>query len=315
VKILITGASGFVGQSLLRHLHKNGHQCIGASREKTLVTPEIHTHAVGDIRGAVDWSPLLDGVECVVHLAARAHLLRDDASNPQGAFDEVNLDATMSLVRQAQEAGVKRFVYVSSIGVHGAATENFAITESSSLAPHSPYARSKLKAEDAIREYLADKAMGWVIVRPPLIYAAGAPGNFGLLLKLVDKGYPLPFYRVHNARSLLSLDNFVDFLGLCASDVRAAGEIFVVSDGVDFSIGEIIKLLAEGMSKTIRLFPVPDVLVRFGAGLLRRENTYVQLYGSLQVDSSKARRVLDWQPVVNGREGLINAGRYFKLRR
>ncbi|WP_191833463.1 NAD-dependent epimerase/dehydratase family protein [Pseudomonas fluorescens] len=311
MKTLLTGATGFVGRSLLLHLHDAGHDCIAVSREVTVMESGVVTLPVGDMNNATDWNSLLDGVECVIHLAARAHLLRDRAADPQQAFDEVNFHATMNLVRQAEAAGVKRFVYVSSIGVHGAFTTGHSFTESSTLDPHSPYAKSKLKAEEGIRRYLEGRSMEWVIVRPPLIYAANAPGNFQLLLRLVETGLPLPFAGVHNARTMVALENIVDFLVQCAVHPRAARQVFVISDNADCSIGKIVETLAQGMGKRVKLFRIPPRVVRWGATLIGRQSTYVQLYESLRVDSTKARSLLDWQPVINTHDALLNAGRLF----
>lgn len=313
MKIMLTGATGFVGRALIVLLHKLGHECIGVARKELEIVPGINVQSVGDISGDIDWADLLSGVDCVVHLAARAHLLRDDASDPQLEFDRVNYHATMSLVKQAADAGVKRFVYVSSIGVHGATSENTPFTENSALIPHSFYAISKLKAEKGIQEILRSSTMEWVIVRPPLIYAADAPGNFQLLLKLVSKGFPLPFANVRNSRSMVSLTNLIDFLSCCVTHPRAAGEVFVISDGADLSIGDIVKLLAQGMGKRASLFGFPKFLIKVCATLVGRKNIYVQLFESLQVDSSKAQRLLGWRPLLSARDGLLDTGRASKL--
>ncbi|WP_442114273.1 NAD-dependent epimerase/dehydratase family protein [Pseudomonas sp. NUPR-001] len=309
---MLTGATGFVGRALITHLHRLGHECVGVSRAKVEIVSGVVTQAVGDISDDTDWRDLLASVECVIHLAARAHLLNDRVINPQLEFDRVNYHSTMNLVRQAAEAGVKRFVYISSIGVHGASSGDVPFTEVSALAPHSFYAKSKLKAEEGIIRYLKDKPMEWVVVRPPLIYAADAPGNFQLLLKLVRKGLPLPFGNVCNARSMVARENVVDFLTCCASHPRAAREVFVVADGQDSSIGEIVELIGRGMGVRTRLFSAPVSFIKFCARLIGRQNMYVQLFESLQVDAAKAAELLEWRPVVRSDEALIDSGRLFQ---
>ena len=309
MKIMLTGATGFVGRALIVHLHRLGHECVGVARKELEVVPGINIQSVGDISGDIDWAKLLCGVDCVVHLAARAHLLSDDASDPQLEFDRINFHATMRLVKQAADAGVQRFVYVSSIGVHGATSGDTPFTETSALVPHSFYAISKLKAEKAIQDILRGSTMEWVIVRPPLVYAADAPGNFQLLLNVVGKGFPLPFANVRNSRSMVSLTNLVDFLSCCVSHTRAAGEVFVISDGTDLSIGDIVKLLTQGMGRRTSLFGFPRVLIKTCATLVGRKNIYVQLFESLQVDSSKAQSLLGWRPVISAHDALIDTGR------
>jgi len=310
LKILVTGANGFVGSELFLHLLSLGHDCVGVARVAKKLTDDVSTVAIGDIAAPVNWGEKLSGVDCVIHLAGRAHQLTDKAENPELEYERINHDATMALVRQAVAAGVKRFVYVSSIGVHGQESGVGAFTEQSPFSPNTHYAKSKLKAEMDIQQYLENQKMEWVIVRPPLVYSGRAPGNFRLLLKLVSKRLPLPFAGVDNQRSMVALENLIDFLKFCAEHPDAAGQAFVISDGDDFTIGEIVSLLAVGMGTKSVLFPVPSSILRIGATLIGRKNTYTQLYDSLKVDSSKARS-LGWHPVIGGRSALIKAGHDF----
>lgn len=311
---MLTGAAGFVGRSLMLSLHHLGHECVGTARTTLEIAPGVTTQLVGDMASGLRWQGLLEGVDCVIHLAARAHLLNDRSADPQSEFDRVNYHATMELVQQAAEVGVKRFIYVSSIGVHGAASGSTPFKESSALMPHSHYALSKLKAEEGIKEYLSGKGMEWVIVRPPLIYAADAPGNFNLLLDFVKKEFPLPFASISNLRSMIALDNVVSFLECCARHPNAAGEVFLISDGDDFSISDIVRLLAEGMGVGCRLFKFPSQIIKYGANVVGRGNMYTQLFESLQVDSSKARNVLGWRPPVSAHIAMVDTGRTYHSR-
>lgn len=310
LKILVTGANGFVGSELFLHLLSLGHDCIGVSRESKTIGCGVTTLGVGDISSPIDWLGKLKDVDCVVHLAGRAHQLSDRAQNPAQEFDRINYEATMALVRQAARAGVKRFIYVSSIGVHGQKSGERAFCEQSPLAPITDYAKSKLRAEREIQAFLETQEMEWVIVRPPLVYSGRAPGNFKLLLKLVSRRLPLPFARVHNQRSMIALDNLVDFLAFCLDHPCAARQVFVISDGEDFTIGEIASLLAVGMGTKTVQFSLPASVMRIGTTLIGRRNIYTQLFESLKVDSSKARS-LGWRPMIEARAALIKAGHDF----
>ncbi len=309
-KIMITGASGFVGSALCRELVRAGHGVVAVVRRIEERLPEV-TYIETDLSDPTAFVDGFPAVECIIHLAGRAHMLDDTAADPLTAFREVNRDATIRLACRALDAGVKRFVFVSSIGVNGNSTSQQAFIEDSPARPHAPYAVSKYEAEQELMALLEGKGMELVIVRPPLIYADNAPGNFGRLLKLVASGLPLPLSTVNNARSLISRRNIVDFLVLCAEHPRAAGELFLVADGEDVSTAQMIMALREGMGKRPLLFAFPVGLLRLALLMLGKAAMYEQLCGSLQVDASKAYRLLGWQSSENTLEGLRKAGREY----
>lgn len=312
--VMVTGASGFVGAALCQELVRQRFDVVGVVRRTNERVPTV-TYLETDLSDPSAFSDDFPTVDCLIHLAGRAHVLNDDSSDPLSAFREVNRDATVRLARRALEAGVKRFVFVSSIGVNGNFTDQSAFTEQSPVKPHAAYAISKYEAEVQLTDLLRDTEMELVIVRPPLIYAENAPGNFGRLLRLVFSGMPLPLRSVENSRSLISRRNFVDFLILCITKPQAAGELFLVADGVDVTTREMIEAISKGMNKRSRLFVFPVVMLKRLLVLVGKKNIYEQLCGSLQVDASKARQLLGWDPIESPVLGLFEAGKGYKERR
>lgn len=308
-RCLVTGAGGFIGSALLPHLRIHGWTVRGSSRLPLESVAELV--AVGELNSGTDWRKALDGCDVVVHAAARAHQLRDNAAEPLTEFRRVNVDATMALAAQAIEAGVRRFVFISSIGVNGNINTAGPFTEDQVPAPSADYAVSKLEAEQGLLHLLSDSDTELVILRPTLVYAAHAPGNFARLLRIVAAGFPLPLGGVRNRRSLLALENLLDFIGLCCERPEAAGQLFVVADGEDLSTPELIRCLAGGMHRPARLWPCPDAVLRLGAQVLGRQSMYQQLCGDLQVDIGKACRVLGWSPPLPARSALHAAGRHY----
>lgn len=306
-KILVSGANGFVGRALCSQLIRNGHDVVGAVRGRAA----SGQHSVGDLSDSTDWRNALAGVEVVVHLAARVHMLRDNAVDPLAQFRAVNRDATLNLARQAAAAGVRRFIFISSIGVNGAETISAPFDESTVPRPHSPYAVSKWEAECELNELCADGAMELVILRPPLVYGSNAPGNFATLLKLVRRALPMPLGAVENRRSMISLDNLVEVIIGCATSPAAANQLFLVSDGDDVSTPALLTALAEGMGRPARLWWMPIAVLRLGARLAGRSAMYQQLCGSLCIDSSKMRSALQWRPALSTAEALQRIGREF----
>ncbi|WP_243055517.1 SDR family oxidoreductase [Pseudomonas sp. BP01] len=314
MKVLVTGAGGFVGQALCTRLESaDDIEVVGAVRAlPAQAEGSSSLVAVGDIGGHTDWSQALSGVNVVVHLAARAHVLNEQSKDPREAFRRVNVEGALALFQQSIDAGLKRFVFISSIGVVGGSTEGKPFTESMPSAPHADYAHSKYEAEEALKALSQSSGVELVIIRPPLVYAAHAPGNFARLLKLVALGVPLPFGSVINQRSMVALENLVDFIALCIRHPAAAGETFHVSDDDDVSLPQMLKLLGRGMGRNVILLPVPTGLMALGAQLLGKKNLYTQLCGSLQVDATKSRSLLGWQPPVSAELALMQAGKNFR---
>lgn len=310
MNILLTGSTGFIGSALLsRLLAEPGIEVFEAGRQPS---SRKHYACVGKLHTDTDWSQALKGIQVVVHLAGRAHGLDSADSDTPAAFQAANVDGTLNLARQAAAAGVQRFIFISSIGVNGAQTHGQPFSETSVPQPHAAYALSKYAAEQGLLELTWHTSMQLVIIRPPLVYAAHAPGNFRRLLRLVASGVPLPFAAVDNQRSLLALENLMDFIYRCIDHPAAAGELFLLADGVDLSTAQMVRYLREGMGQPVRLFALPMALQRGCATLLGKRALLDQLCGSLCVDASKGRQLLGWQPPVTPDQALRQAGRQFK---
>lgn len=272
----------------------------GASRkpgrnDMNLVSPELS--------GNADWSGLLYGIDVVVHTAARSHVLNELSRNPLDSFRKVNVEGTLSLARQAARSGVARFLYISSIGVNGANSRS-AFSEKDTPEPWGDYAQSKLEAEVGLLELAKELELEVVIIRPPLVYGPNAPGNFGLLTKVVAKGMPLPLAKISNRRSFISVWNLVDLIAVCLDHPKATGEVFVVCDGNDVSTSELLQKIGTASGHSVRLFWVPSALLKAGVMLLRKREIHDRLFGSLQVDDSHVRKTLGWKPPLSLEEGL-----------
>jgi len=298
-KLLVTGASGFVGGAVVRVVseHSGQHVTAGVRQVSEALPQHIPQVLVGDLLADTDYSSALKGMDIVVHASARVHTMQDNAIDPLAEFRKVNVEGTLNLARQAVRAGVYRFIFLSSIGVNGASTCK-PFTEEDEPHPHDTYSIAKYEAECVLLELGKETGLEVVIIRPPLVYARHAPGNFKRLIKWVDKGIPLPLGAVYNQRSLVALDNLVDFIVLCTIHPNAAGEVFLISDGEDISTTELLKKVSSALGKRPCLVPVPVSLMRLVAGLLGGNDIANRLFGSLQVDNSKACKLLGWKPVV-----------------
>lgn len=311
MRILVTGATGFIGRTLIDHLLKRDeYTVLGTARnvEKCVEIKGLNFFSVGDMSIDKNWLAATQGVDVVIHLAARAHIIDDLAADPLTQFRSVNVAGTLALARQALASGVKRFIFMSSIGVNGSQISNQPFNEFSLPNPHAHYALSKLEAEEGLRNLLQGTAMEFVFIRPPLVYDGNAPGNFQRLLKLVASGIPLPFSSILNKRSIVALENLIDFVMICIEHPLAANELFLISDGTDVSTSEIIRYIAEGMEHKANLFRCPDIFLRAGATLVGRPSIYTQLCSSLTINSHKAQQLLDWQPTFSTPDGLRKAG-------
>ena len=305
---LVTGASGFVGKALCPALSMNGLTVRVALRSVHDCSNEFDSAPVGAIDATTDWSAALYGVSAVVHLAARVHVMNDLAGNPLAEFRRINASGTLNLARQAAAAKVKRFVFISSVKVNGESTQSgCAFTEADAPNPQDAYGLSKHEAEEGLRQIAADTGMEVVIVRPPLVYGAGVKANFSALMRAVQRGWPMPLGAVHNQRSLVALDNLVDFIGTCTIHPQAANQTFLVSDGDDLSTTQLIRGMAEAAGVEARLLPVSVSVLHMVATLLGKADVIDRLCFNLQVDISKARNLLGWAPLVSTSEGLQRA--------
>ena len=303
--ILVTGATGFVGSHLCSRLKTENRELRCSERNRFSIENSV---VVGDIGPDTPWGEALPNVYTVVHLAARAHIMKDEVPDPLEEYRKVNVDGTLNLARQAAEAGVKRFIFISSIKVNGEQTPlNEPFTEEHTPAPEDAYGISKLEAEQGLQKLASETGMEVVIIRPPLVYGPGVKGNFATLLRLVEKGLPLPLGAVHNKRSLVALDNLVDLIVACIDHPAAANQVFLAGDGEDLSTTELLRGVAKAMDKPARLIPVPAGMLMFGATLLGKKAVAQRVLGSLQVDISKARDVLGWEPRINVETGLKKA--------
>jgi nucleoside-diphosphate-sugar epimerase len=293
--ILITGSNGFVGRELCAVLDRRGMPFRAVVRK----AEQQGQVAVGDINGATDWRQALAGCATVIHLAARVHVMSDNVEDPLAAYREVNVDATLRLARQSADAGVERFVFVSSVKVNGEATQDTPYTAADCPAPCDPYGQSKMEAETALLALGRETGLEVVIVRPPLVYGPGVKANFLNLVKMVRMGLPLPFGRADGYRSMVALDNLVDLLITCATHPKASGSIFMVSDGQDMNVGDLVRMIGNAMGKKVFLLPIPPFLLRCVAGLLGKSAVTDRLFGSLQVDMRATEERLQWKPVVS----------------
>lgn len=303
-RIVVTGASGFVGRHLVVWLRDRGHAVVALSRRGTQI-PGTLSHRT-DYRDGIELQQAIRGADALVHLAAAAHHTAPAARQDDELFRD-NLAITQALLAASQAAGVRRFVFASSVGIHGNQSLDGPFSEQSPAAPVDAYARSKWACEEQVRAAGLGGPMGSTIVRPPLVYGPGAPGNFARLVRLAGSGLPLPLGSVRNRRSLIALDNLLDFLTLCTRHPAAANQTFLVSDNHDVSTPHLLQLAGQAQGCKVRLLPVPLTLLTTAAALLGQSDTLTRLCGSLQVDSGKARRELGWTPPLTLSQGLAKA--------
>lgn len=311
MKMLITGAAGFVGSALVAALNGLGYSVVPVVRRSAGMTDEV---IVSEIDSQSEWGCAVSGCNTVIHLAARVHVMEDELPDPLGEYRRVNVQGTLNLAMHAAQSGVRRFVFMSSVKVNGErSSPDRPLRDDDVPAPEDAYGQSKLEAEQGLMALARETGMEVVIIRPPLVYGPGVKGNFASMICWLRRGVPLPLGAVHNRRSLVALDNLINFIALCADadrSPRAANEVFLISDGEDVSTTELLHKVARAYGVMPRLVPVPARWMRFAAGLLGKGAVADRLLGSLVVDSSKVRELLGWRPVVSMDEQLKKMALY-----
>ncbi len=300
MKALVTGATGFVGTALCAKLAASGVEVVPAVRSKSGL---LHEVVIGNLDASTDWQPALTGCDAVIHLAARVHVMNDAAQNPLAQYRSTNTEATLNLARQAAQAGVKRFVFISTIKVNGEGRDA-PYRETDVPAPEDAYAITKWEAEQGLQRIAAETGLEVVILRPPLVYGPGVKANFLRLLRTVARGWPLPLGAIRNRRSLLYLGNFVDAIRVCVEHPAAAGQTFLLDDGEPVSTPELIRALARAMGRPPRLLAVPVGVLELAGALLGKRAAVARLAGSLFVDGSAIRSRLNWMPPYSLPQGL-----------
>ena len=311
MKVLVTGASGFVGSTLCAHLIAKGHAVRGAVRrasDKPLQGVDVRV--VSDLCADTNWSEALADINAVVHCAARVHVMDETSLDPLTEFRDVNVKGTICLAEQAVNSGVKRFIYISSIKVNGENTSGSPFKADDMPKPEDPYGISKWEAEQALRGIADKTGLEIVIIRPPLVYGPGVRANFLRLMKILS-GIPLPFGAVNNLRSMVALDNLVDLIETCLNHPVAINQTFLVSDGEDLSTKALLQRTAVAMGRSVFLIPVPVSVLWAFARLLGKSDIVKRVCGSLQIDISKTRDCLGWSPPVSVDDALRKTAKYF----
>lgn len=318
MNILTTGANGFVGQALCHQLvHTLQPNLIFAAvrsgQSQVNLSHPIQTVAIASLNDLNQRLDILAQVDCIIHLAARVHQMKDTAADPLAAFRAINTEATLNLARQAAQHGVKRFIYLSSIKVNGEkTTPGRPFTADDTPAPQDPYGISKAEAEIQLRQLAAETGLEVVIIRPPLVYGPGVKANFLSMMRWLDKGFPLPLGAIHNRRSLVALPNLVDLIITCLTHPAAANQTFLVSDNEDLSTTDLLRRMSNALGKTAWLLPIPVQWLEFTASLLGKKAVAQRLCSSLQLDIHKTQTLLNWTPPISVDEALQYTARHFR---
>lgn len=305
MNVLLTGANGFLGSRLAVTLNTKPYVRLTAAVRRSVQLSAMNVVEVQSLDANTDWSDAVTEQQVVIHTAARAHNMKDEAADPLVEYRRVNVDGTLNLARQAVDAGVTRFIFISSIKVNGEQTTCGGVYKAEdSPAPDDAYGISKYEAEQGLSQIAADTGLEVVIIRPPLVYGPGVKGNFYSMMRVVKKGFPLPLGAINNKRSLVALDNLVDLIITCIDHPAAANQVFLAGDGEDLSTTELLRGVAQAAGVSSRLIPVPASVLMFMASLFGKKEMAQRLLGSLQVDISKARNLLGWTPLLSVEEGL-----------
>ena len=311
MRVLITGATGFVGAALVQKVNILHETIILVRTENSGLPSKIQQLVTANIFEA----DLPDNLDVIIHLAGRAHILNEQITDSLSEFRKVNVEGTLQLARLALDKKVKRFIFMSSIGVNGSVTLQQPFTEDALPQPHADYAVSKLEAEQELKKLFAGSDTELVIIRPPLVYAAHAPGNFARLLKLVASNLPLPFGGTKNKRSFVALENLVDFIQICIEHPNAANQTFLVADQTRISTRELVQYLKQGMGKPARFIYIPQPLMKLGAACIGKSKLYEQLFESLEVNTTKAQKLLGWTAPLSTQQAMLQAGQnYLKMK-
>ena len=313
MNLLVTGANGFIGSKLCEKVLNIGWHVRGTVRPSTYrnnLPSDIDVVPIEEIGPLTDWSKVMSGVDTVVHLAARVHVINDIAADVSDAYGSVNVAGTERLARMAAASGIRRFIYLSTVKVNGEGRSS-PYTEKDNPKPIDPYGISKWESEKRLHEIINHTELEVVILRPPMVYGPGVKANFLRLLNVVERGIPLPLANVNNHKSLIYLENLLDAIVTCINHPRAAGQTFLVSDDRDLSTPELIRLMAKAMGRKVRLFSFPPDMLKIMGKITGRSAEIDRLLGSLCVDSSKIRRMLGWKPPYNIEEGIRETAKWY----
>ena len=318
MKICVTGASGFIGKALCVQLLKEQYSVVATVRNTKLPSlsaqKNLKISEIANIDINSNWSEILSGINCIIHCAARVHVIKESEVDSLSIYRRINVEGTRNLAQQAFSAGVKRLIFLSSIKVNGENTNGSYFKHTDTPFPKDAYSISKWEAEQVLQEISKQTGLEVVIVRVPLVYGKEVKGNFLHLLNIVAKGIPLPFSKVKNLRSFLGLDNLINFLIHCIHHPKASGQTFLLSDGEDISTCDLIKKLAKGMQKPSRLFPAPIFFLRFLGRVLSKSLEMDRALNSLQIDSSFTFKFLGWKPTASINEGLHKTVQWYLSR-
>ena len=313
-RILITGATGFVGAAVIRALRAGGHTLSGTTRaaDRPQGPDGVPLYRVPDVAEPIDWSRFVAGADVVIHLAARVHVIGEGGTKAIGLYRATNRDGSRRLAEAAAAAGVKRFVFMSSIKAVGEETFDQPLSEQSPPMPEDAYGISKWEAEQALADVAARTGLELVVLRPPLVYGPNVRGNLWALLKACARGWPLPLGGIDNRRSLVSTTNLASAVSVCAADARAAGQTFFVSDGEDVSTADLVRRLAHAMGRAPKLLSVPSPFLSLAKRLPGIGPKVRRLTGSLQIDSRAIRERLDWAPPLSLDAGLAETAAWYR---